>query len=90
MQHLVLYYYYHYYCFSLDASVKDMEAASVAWTANLSHTPFFALKVVTDIVDGDRATNEEFLENLHRAADSLQAIIPKVLDYIINKKLSEL
>jgi len=38
----------------LDASVKDMEAAAIAWVAKLSNTPFFALKIVTDIVDGDR------------------------------------
>lgn len=34
---------------SLDASVKDMEAAAVAWAAELYAVPYFALKVVTDI-----------------------------------------
>lgn len=32
-----------------DASVKDMEAAAVAWAAELYSVPYFALKVVTDI-----------------------------------------
>lgn len=32
-----------------DASVKDMEAAAVAWAAELYAVPYFALKVVTDI-----------------------------------------
>jgi nucleoside phosphorylase len=32
-----------------DASVKDMEAAAVAWAAELYEVPYFALKVVTDI-----------------------------------------
>jgi len=36
---------YHY----SDASVKDMEAAAVAWAAELYAVPYFALKVVTDI-----------------------------------------
>ena len=31
-----------------NASVKDMEAASVAYIAEITHTPFLALKVVTD------------------------------------------
>lgn len=34
------------------ASVKDMEAAAVAWAAHLHACPMFALKAVTDIVDG--------------------------------------
>jgi 5'-methylthioadenosine nucleosidase len=67
-----------------------MEAAAIAWVCELSMTPFLGLKVVTDIVDGDKPTHEEFLENLHTAAVSLQNVIPKVLDFIIGKKLSEL
>ena len=38
----------------LDASVKDMEAAAIGWVADVSKVPFIALKIVTDIVDGDR------------------------------------
>ena len=41
-----------------EASVKDMEGAAIAWVAGLSQTPLFALKVVTDIVDGDRPSHE--------------------------------
>jgi 5'-methylthioadenosine nucleosidase len=80
-------------CFVLtcaDASVKDMEAAAIAWTTELTGTPFLTLKVVTDIVDGGRPTNEEFMENLATAAASLQNTIFKMLDFIIGKKLSDL
>ena len=70
-----------------DASVKDMEAASIAWTAEVAKIPFFAIKVVTDIVDGDRVTQEEFLENLAAAASSLQAALPRVLDHVIGKPI---
>jgi hypothetical protein len=38
------------YIHIIDASVKDMEAAAVAWAAELSSTPFIALKVVTGII----------------------------------------
>ena len=48
-----------------------------------------ALQVVTDIVDGGRPTQEEFFENLAASA-SLQDKIPKVLDFVVGKKLSEL
>lgn len=49
-----------------------------------------ALQVVTDIVDGGRPTQEEFFENLAAASASLQDKIPKVLDFVVGKKLSEL
>jgi 5'-methylthioadenosine nucleosidase len=73
-----------------DASVKDMEGAAIAWTAALSRTPFFALKVVTDIVDSDRPTHVEFLENLHAAAKSLQESLPKIVEFVAGKKLADL
>ena len=75
----------------LDASVKDMEAAAVAWIAEVSgDIPMFAIKVVTDIVDGDRPTEEEFFENLQSAAHSLQEAVPKAVHFIVGKRLSEL
>lgn len=73
-----------------NASVKDMEAAAVAYVAELAKVPFLALKVVTDIVDGDRVTQEEFFENLAAASASLQEKIPKVIKYVMGKQLSEL
>lgn len=73
-----------------DASVKDMEAASIAWVMELNKTPFFAVKVVTDIVDGDRPTHEEFLENLAAASKSLQEKLPKIVEFVMGKRLSDL
>ena len=37
---------------SHGVAVKEMEAAAVAWAAHLHATPMFALKAITDIVDG--------------------------------------
>lgn len=73
-----------------DASVKDMEGAAIAWVTELSGTPFLALKVVTDIVDGDRPTHEEFMENLGTAAKSLQESLVKIVDFVAGKKLNDL
>lgn len=73
-----------------DASVKDMEAAAIAWSCALHDTPHFGIKVVTDIVDGDKPTEEEFMENLSSAAKSLQAALPKVIDYVCGKGHDEL
>ena len=67
-----------------------MEATAIAWACELSHTQYFALKVVTDIVDGERPSQEEFLENLGAAALSLQVAIPKVIEFCLGKKFREL
>ena len=73
-----------------EASVKDMEAAAIAWVCAHTDTPFFALKVVTDIVDGGRPSHEEFMENLSSAAKALQEALPKCLEFVEGKRLSEL
>ena len=72
------------------AHVKDMEAASVGWACELHGVPHFGVKVVTDIVDGDRPTQEEFLENLGTAASTLQDALPKVIDHVCGKGHDEL
>ena len=73
-----------------NASVKEMEVASIAWVCEYTKTPFLPVKVVTDIVDGDRPTHEEFLENLSSASKSLQAQLPLIIDFLLGKKLSEI
>lgn len=73
-----------------DAAVKDMEGAAIAWVAEQTRTACIAVKVITDIVDGERATQEEFLENLGTAATSLQAVLPKVMDFVSGRKLEDM
>jgi 5'-methylthioadenosine nucleosidase len=70
-----------------DAAVKDMEAAAIAWSCALHDTPFMGLKVVTDIVDGEFATQDEFLANLQAASNSLQEALPKVLNFLCNVEM---
>ena len=72
------------------ASVKDMEAAAIGWAAELFNMPHFGVKVVTDIVDGSKPTQEEFFENLGKAAESLQSTLPKVIEYVCGKAHDEL
>jgi len=73
-----------------DASVKDMEAAAIAWSCALHDTPHFGVKVVTDIVDGGVPSHEEFMQNLASAASSLQEALPKVIGFVCGKKHDEL
>ncbi|CAE8734369.1 unnamed protein product, partial [Polarella glacialis] len=62
-------------------SVKEMEAASVAWTCQnmLGGVPFVAVKSITDIVDGATATEVQFYANLAQASDELQKRLTKML-----------
>ncbi|GAA0184980.1 hypothetical protein LIER_32268 [Lithospermum erythrorhizon] len=73
-----------------DAVVKDMEGAAVAYVADLLKVPVIFLKAVTDIVDDNKPTAEEFLENLAAVALALDEAATKVVDFINGKRLSEL
>jgi 5'-methylthioadenosine nucleosidase len=67
-----------------------VQAAAVAWACSLSGTPFFALKSVTDLVDGDKPSGEEFMENLHKAAAHLKEAVVGAVSFLEGKKLGDL
>ncbi|XP_061978348.1 5'-methylthioadenosine nucleosidase-like isoform X3 [Populus nigra] len=73
-----------------DATVKDMEGAAVAYVADLLKVPAIFIKAVTDIVDGDKPTAEEFLQNLAAVTAALDQAVAQVVDFISGKCLSEL
>ncbi|XP_015062454.1 5'-methylthioadenosine/S-adenosylhomocysteine nucleosidase 2 isoform X1 [Solanum pennellii] len=73
-----------------DATIKDMEGAAVAYVADLLKVPAIFLKAVTDVVDGDKPTPEEFLENLVAVTAALDQTATQVVDYISGKCLVEL
>ena len=62
----------------------------MAWACSLSETPFFALKSVTDIVDGDKPSGDEFMENLHKAAAHLKEAVIGSVSFLEGKKLGDL
>lgn len=66
----------------LGGQVKDMEAAAFAWVASLHGTPFFSVKSVTDLMDSEKTTQEEFLENLHAASVALKDACFAIIDFI--------
>ncbi|KAG5526757.1 hypothetical protein RHGRI_032873 [Rhododendron griersonianum] len=73
-----------------DATIKDMEGAAVAYVADLLKVPAIFVKAVTDIVDGDKPTAEEFLRNLAAVTVALDQAVTEVVDFINGKCLSEL
>ena len=82
------------YCcpFSVSSTVRGARplTAGIAHVATMFGTPFIAVKAITDIVDGDKPTHDEFLQNLGAAAKALQGAVPKVLEFVAGKKLDEL
>ena len=72
------------------AAVKEMEAAAVASVCRDLGVPMFALKAVTDIVDGEHPPQEEFLANLAKAVAALTAAMRASLDWMRGKSLAEL
>uniref|UniRef100_A0A1J3DXH8 5'-methylthioadenosine/S-adenosylhomocysteine nucleosidase 1 n=1 Tax=Noccaea caerulescens TaxID=107243 RepID=A0A1J3DXH8_NOCCA len=73
-----------------DATLKDMEGAAVAYVADLMKVPVMFLKAVTDLVDGDKPTAEEFLQNLALVTSALEETATKVINFINAKNLSDL
>mmetsp|Transcript_16131 Transcript_16131/g.31524 ORF Transcript_16131/g.31524 Transcript_16131/m.31524 type:complete len:301 (+) Transcript_16131:121-1023(+) len=69
------------------ASVKEMEAASIAWVCQQLLVPFVAVKSITDIVDGERSTQEEFWSNLDLASSALQSKLTLLLESMNGKPL---
>ncbi|VVB09637.1 unnamed protein product [Arabis nemorensis] len=73
-----------------DATLKDMEGAAVAYVADLLKVPVVFLKAVTDLIDGDKPTAEEFLQNLTVVTSALEETATKVINFINGKNLSDL
>ncbi|KAL9312454.1 hypothetical protein ACSQ67_017906 [Phaseolus vulgaris] len=73
-----------------DATVKDMEGAAVAYVADLLKVPAIFVKAVTDIIDGDKPTAEEFLQNLAAVTAALDLAVEQVINFINGKCISEL
>ncbi|XP_047322716.1 5'-methylthioadenosine/S-adenosylhomocysteine nucleosidase-like [Impatiens glandulifera] len=73
-----------------DATLKDMEGAAIAYVADLLKVPAIFVKAVTDIVDGDKPTSEEFLQNLAAVTAALGEAVTRVVDFLSGKLLSQL
>jgi 5'-methylthioadenosine nucleosidase len=69
------------------AEVKEMEAAAVAWVADLLRIPVLAVKAVTDLVDHPAPTAEQFTANLAVATERLRDAVVAVLDEVVGRPL---
>lgn len=67
-------------------TVKDMETASIVWTANLSGVPVVALRSITDHYDHP-APESQFLANFELALRHLAESIARGLPIVIRDRL---
>jgi 5'-methylthioadenosine nucleosidase len=70
------------------ASVKEMEAAAVAWVCQQVSVPFLAVKSITDIVDGPETVDDEFYANLKTASEALQEKLSQILELLSTAPLA--
>ncbi|KAI0529058.1 hypothetical protein KFK09_001603 [Dendrobium nobile] len=73
-----------------DAVIKDMEGAAVAYVADLLSVPAIFIKAVTDIIDGEKPTAEEFLQNLVAVTANLDQAVTQAIYFINGRCLSDL
>lgn len=62
-----------------QADCKEMEAAALAWIASLHKTPFLPIKAITDLLDVEVDTPEQFMANLTRSNLALKEVLINVL-----------
>jgi 5'-methylthioadenosine nucleosidase len=62
----------------------------VAYVADMFSTPAIFVKAVTDIVDGEKPTAEEFLQNLVAVTAALDQSVTEIVDFISGKCISDL
>lgn len=60
-----------------------MEAAAVAYVAELAGVPMLAVKAITDLVDHHTATAEQFAANLAMASSRLAEELVRVIQFLV-------
>jgi len=70
----------------LGASVKDMEAASIAWVCERRGVPLVLVKAITDLVDLPEATASQFEKNYPGAVKNLAEAVEHVVAHYRDAK----
>jgi len=73
-----------------NAVAKEMEAAGIAWVAMLFKVPIMALKSITNLLDQDNQSEQEFVKNLAFASSCLHDKVLELVDYLQNKSIEDL
>lgn len=71
------------------ATLKEMEAAAIAWACFLTQRPFFAVKSVTNLVSTSVSSANEFERNFSIAVDSLTKATNRVVEAVARGRLRD-
>lgn len=71
----------------IGTDAKDMEAAAIAETACMANVPMFAIKAITDFVDSEEPTYEQFAKNYALAIESLTSAVGNLLPRLIQEQI---
>ncbi|MFK7882874.1 MAG: hypothetical protein AB8F26_01665 [Phycisphaerales bacterium] len=71
-----------------NVTTKDMETASIAWTASHYNTPVIALRAVTDFFDHP-TPEHQFLANFNEATNNLAAAVERGMPTLLKAILDE-
>ena len=71
-------------------SVKEMDAAAVAYVCEMMAIPVMALKAITDLVDHHTATADQFNANLTMASRRLAEKLLQVIDFCAPRMVADL
>ena len=66
-------------------TVKEMEFAALHVAATQAGVPIIGVKVVTDIIDGEKPSSEEFVENLGKCAVVIDKVTRDVVEVLRDK-----
>lgn len=72
------------------AVAKEMEAAAIAWVCWLKAVPLLAIKSITNLLDQESDSENQFIENFDIAAFELSRQLSRVLESLPGKTLPEL
>ncbi|KAL0927540.1 hypothetical protein M5K25_001716 [Dendrobium thyrsiflorum] len=75
---------------SLSRIKIPREGAAIAYVAELLSVPAIFIKAVTDIIDGEKPTAEEFLQNLVAVTANLDQAVTQAIYFINGRCLSDL
>lgn len=64
---------------ALGASVKEMEAAGIAWVCERQRVPLVLVKAITDLVDHHASTASQFVQNYALATSKLATALSGVV-----------
>lgn len=74
----------------INSECKEMEAAAIAEIAHICNIPMMGLKVITDFVDSEEKTHQQFLKNYHYSIQILSEKIKEVISFIYGKNINEI